>query len=175
MKQLKTQLTSEKPKRAIANITKAKGGACSVDSEGYLPGSAQQAYDVNRRRAKDSDYAKRTRDMLFSVLLMASSQDDDNKFIRRISLYPEPVIVLATKSQLDDLVRLCTAEEAYTVMFKDTTFNCGNFFVTPISYKNLMLEIEKTGNCPVFIGPTVIHFSHNLLSLGQYWYKNVQN
>ena len=106
------------------------------------------------------------RDFLYYWWL-ASSQDDDNKFIRRISLYPEPVIVLATKSQLDDLVMFCTAEEAYIVMFKDTIFNCGNFFVTPNSYKNLMLEREKTGNCPVFIGPTVIHFLHNLEAFAQ--------
>lgn len=167
MKELKTQLTTNQPKRAIASITKSKGGPCSVGSEGDLPRGPQQAYDANRRRTKDPDYAKRTRDILFSVLLMASSQEDDKKFIRRISLYPEPVVVLATESQLDDLVRFCTAKDAYTVMFKDTTFNCGNFFVTPISYKNLMLQSEKTGKCPVFVGPTVIHFSHNLEAFAQ--------
>ena len=119
MKELKTQLTSEKPKRAITNITKVKGGACSVDSEGDLPRGAQQTYDVKRRSAKDPDYAKQTRDILFSVSLMASSQDDDNKFIHSIFLCPEPVRDWS-------LLILGTGAEG-NIIFLQKTHNLSNF------------------------------------------------
>lgn len=60
----------------------------------------------------------------------------NQKFIRSIEAAPEPMCVLCTDQQLLDLERFCTKED-FSV---DPTFNLGSFYVTPISYQNLLVQ-----------------------------------
>jgi hypothetical protein len=40
----------------------------------------------------------------------------------------------------------------------DPTFSLGNFDVTQITYKHLLLECKRSGNHPICIGPILIHY-----------------
>ena len=71
-------------------------------------------------------------------------------FVRALTAF-----VLARDRQLDDLVRFCTVPTSLTV---DPTFNLGDFDVTPVTYRHLMLESVRYGSCPLFIGPTLVHY-----------------
>ena len=76
-------------------------------------------------------------------------------FIRSVEAGPEPMCFLATDQQLVDLERFCT-----TIPFTPT-FNLGPFYVSPITYQNLVLETGK-GNHPIFLGPILIHQTKEL-------------
>ena len=39
----------------------------------------------------------------------------------------------------------------------DTTFNLGDFYVTPTEYRHLMLEDAQSGKHPAIIGPVLVH------------------
>ena len=43
----------------------------------------------------------------------------------------------------------------------DPTFSLGEFDVTPIAYRQLLLETKRNGNIPVFLGPMLIHYKKN--------------
>lgn len=42
-------------------------------------------------------------------------------------------------------------------MYADTTYNLGDFYVTLLSYKHLMLEDIHTGKPPVLPGPVLVY------------------
>ena len=66
---------------------------------------------------------------------------------------PEPQSVLFFDWQANDLVRFCTNNSNFSILTVDTTFNLGEFFVTPVTYHHLLLEDVNTGNHPVMVGP----------------------
>ena len=88
----------------------------------------------------------------------AKLEDHLGKFVRDCRPTPEPAFVLSRDRQLDDLVRFCTDPANFCVLTVDPTFNLGDFDVTPIAYRNLLLKIERYGTHPVFIGPTLVHY-----------------
>ena len=65
---------------------------------------------------------------------------------------------LARDRQLDDLVRFCTVAEGFSILTVDPTFNLGDFDVTPTTYRHCLLTSVRSGKCPVFVGPTMIHY-----------------
>ena len=79
-------------------------------------------------------------------------------FIRCVQVTPEPSCIVASDSQLNDLVRFCTTQFLpASVLCIDTTFNLGNFFVTPTTYKHKILVDRHYGKEPTLLGPTMIH------------------
>ena len=63
-----------------------------------------------------------------------------------------------------DLVHFCTSSEEFSVVTVDSTFNLGDFDVTPITYQYLMLETEHSKNHPILLGPILIHFCRNFFT-----------
>ena len=76
-------------------------------------------------------------------------------FVRSVEAAPEPMCVVATDQQLCDLERFCLGTPT-SVLSVDPTFNLGPFYVTPITYHNLLLK-TKNGNHPIMLGPVLIH------------------
>ena len=74
---------------------------------------------------------------------------------------PDPALVLATDQQLDDMERFCTCADEFCVATVDPTFNLGDFDVTPLTYRNLLLETKRPGNYPIFLGSLLIHHRKN--------------
>lgn len=73
-------------------------------------------------------------------------------------LSPDPAIVLSYDRQLQDIVRFCTSSFDFGVLTIDPTFSLGEFDVTPIAYRHILLETRRYGHSPVLIGPVFIHY-----------------
>ena len=43
----------------------------------------------------------------------------------------------------------------------DPTFSLGDFDVTPITYRHLLLRVTRTGKPPVMLGPIMVHYRKN--------------
>lgn len=97
-------------------------------------------------------------DELFIAMTECKSKDVTARFVRDVKAAPEPALVLATDQQLDDVVRFATSSEEFCVVTVDPTFNLGDFDVTPLTYRHLLLETVRSGNQPVFLGPILIHY-----------------
>lgn len=85
---------------------------------------------------------------------------EENKIVcRGITAHPDPVVILATDQQLDDLERFACIWNAPPITM-DPTFNLGEFYVTPITYRNLMLKtVRATAGFACFAGPLLIHYN----------------
>ena len=91
--------------------------------------------------------------------LCKSGQNKSNPFVRCVQAAPEPMCVLATDGQLDEMVRNCTDNSNYAPVAVDPTFKLGRFYVTPIVFPLKMMVAKGTGKSPVYLGPLLIHHS----------------
>ena len=64
-----------------------------------------------------------------------------------------------------DIVHFCTSTDEFCIASIDPTFNLGDFDITPLNYRRLLLETEHSGNRPVFLGPILIHFCKNFSTI----------
>ena len=79
------------------------------------------------------------------------------RFVRCVQAAPEPMCVLATDRQLDEIVRNCTDSTNFVPIGVDPTFKLGDFFVTPIVFTLQMLVSKQSGKSPVYLGSILIH------------------
>ena len=143
------------PKQALTKCLQESGGVSQACSLGNIPKSRSQ---VRYHQAKSKDKSSGN-DSLFSVMIQCKSTDPnaDDAFVRSVVAAPEPMAVLATNRQLSDMVRFLTDPLQHTIMGIDPTFNFGDFNVTPIVFRYLLLEHRKDGHSPIILGPLLVH------------------
>ena len=81
-----------------------------------------------------------------------------DRFLRFVQREPQPlaIAIFVDDRQLLDLERFCTNPSKPGILSMDTTYNCGEFYVTPTTYRHQLL-LSKTGKHPLLLGPTLIH------------------
>lgn len=123
----------------------------------HVRSTHQGYYTARKLRAKagTADKHKREWDELYT--LMTAAKDEDGDFIRSIVNHPEPMCVLATDFQLNGLAQSSSDSTDFPPVSIDPTFDNGPFNATPVSFRNIVLERRRTGRCPVFLGPMLIH------------------
>ncbi|XP_065887977.1 uncharacterized protein [Dysidea avara] len=102
--------------------------------------------------------------IFFVVMQQAYTEDPFNKFVRAVNAAPEPAVVVATDTQLTDIVRFCTSPIDFCVLTVDPTFSLGDFEVTLITYRNLLLQTKQFRQPPVIVGPACVHFKKTFAS-----------
>jgi len=145
------------PKQALSDSLQKCGGLLGARSVGCLPKNRSQVrYSTINQKNKQPPGT----DPLFTVMLQSKSTDgnSDTSVVRSVVATPEPMAVLATNCQLNDMVRFLTDGSQHTVMGIDPTFNFGDFNVTPIAFRYCFWNIEKK----------VIH----PLCLVHFWFTN---
>ena len=70
----------------------------------------------------------------------------------------EPMSVLCTQQQLNDVARFCCDTFNFSILGIDPTFNLGDFSVTPTTYRHLLLQHSQTGRSPLLLGPMLVHY-----------------
>ena len=78
-------------------------------------------------------------------------------FVQDVKAAPNPMCVLSSEWQLDDMVRFLTNNNQFGILTADTTYNLGDFYVTPMTYPHLMLQDVNTGKAPIILGPVLVH------------------
>ena len=114
-----------------------------------LPRNRQQISNVRR------SHTSHDKNVLCSVLLECKlTQGKDDAFVKAA---PSPQSVLFFDWQLRDIERFLTNNHQFGILTVDTTFNLGEFYVTVVSYPQLMLQDVRTGKHPTMIGSVLIH------------------
>lgn len=151
------QCSSMSTKDVITTVTEDVGGLVNARSMGSLPKSREQvSYYKHRGENTSSSGRNKSEDVLYNVMLQCKSNNSD-AFVRTVVAAPEPMAVLCTDQQLDDMVRFLTNPAEFSIMGVDPTFNFGDFNATPIVYRNLLLQHRTKGHCPVMLGPILVH------------------
>ena len=85
------------------------------------------------------------------------AQGTSDAFVRDVKAAPDPLCVMFFDWQLSDLVRFLTDPVLFSILGADTTYNLGDFYVTPTTYKHLMLVDVTSHKHPTMAGPVLVH------------------
>ena len=151
-RKIKEVASTHKPKKALATLTKEQGGEIMASGASVLPRDRRQiSYSRQMTNAKNVD-------PLFSIMLECKlAQGSNLVYVQDVKAAPFPMCVLCYEWQLQDLVRFAANNQKFCIMTVDTTYNLGQFYVTPITYHHLMFKNVKTGKHPIILGPILIH------------------
>lgn len=127
------------PKETMSRVCSRAGGIQAAAAPGQLPRNERQVKYL-KHAAKSSSC--NPADELYSVMFQAKQEDQNNTFVRDIKVLPDPAILIAKDYQLDDLVRFSTNSTEHCILTIDPTFSLGDFDVTPITYRHLLLETQ---------------------------------
>ena len=153
MAKIKKKACKHGPKETVNSISSTSGGMIFASCAGQLPRNEHQVANICHSNKKTAvGYAD---DDLFIAMTECKSKDVTARFVRDVKAAPEPALVLATDQQLN---RFATGSEEFCIVTVDPTFNLGDFDVTPLTYRHLLLETVRSGNQPIFLGPTLIHY-----------------
>ena len=126
-----------------------------------LPQNRKQVYNlVSARKISEEKIPSLpssipSTDVLAEIMHMCKDTSASQAYVRSVEAAPEPMCVLATDQQLVDIERFATGDPS-SVISIDPTFNLGPFYVTRITYQNLLVTMAK-GNHPILLGPVLIH------------------
>lgn len=82
--------------------------------------------------------------------------DDSEVILREVVLAPSTIVMIAGDDQLGILSRFCTVSPG-AIMSVDGTFHVGDYFVTIISTRHLMLETRRSHGYPVVLCAVFLH------------------
>ena len=121
-------------------ITKNLDGISSCEGIGELPRNRQQSSDLKRKRTDKNMFGQRKTmsgkgkvgDPWYLLLKASKEQNSDKNtaFVRDVRVGGEPLCVLASKRQLNDLKRFCCNETEFKLLTVDPTFNIGQFDIS---------------------------------------------
>jgi hypothetical protein len=157
LKLIKKSVKSNRPLSVLRSIENKFGGVMNASSSCELPRDRRQIYNAKQKLVADQEKSLfSSKDTLACVMQKCKETAlTGDAFIRSVQAAPEPLCVLATNQQLFDMERFCTSSLS-CVLSVDPTFNLGNFYVTPVTYHNLLVN-NKNGKHPIICGPILIH------------------
>ena len=132
-----------------SDLRKKAGGVLGASSVSDLPHGKHKIYNAKSRLS--SSFAQ---DDVKDLLKYTRDKED---LILHHSDFPEDRWVLGTNSMCSDLAKFTSSEVISHPFSVDPTFQMGQFEVTPVVFKNLLLKSKRTDESPVFLGPTMIH------------------
>lgn len=124
------------------DLRKKAGGAFGASNESELPRGKQQIYYAKSRISSSA-----SEDDFEELLKYARDKDD---LILHHSDYPEDRWVLGTATMCSDLSKYTTSDLLCYPFCVDPTFKMGQFEVTPVVYKHLLLKSKRTNESPSF-------------------------
>lgn len=83
------------------------------------------------------------------------SQGTQDAFIRDIKAAPDPQCIMFFDWQVADMERFLVNGKG--ILTVDSTYNLGDFYVTPTTFPHFMLEDVITRKHPTILGPVLVH------------------
>lgn len=148
LESIKKKSHTDTPSRVHKAVNDEMGGPSKARTPGCLPRSKKQVLDMK-------SHAKRKSDPVDDLLVYARKRE--RNIVLRHQDMPTDLWVLGTDVMCRDVSKFTTCEQLNFPISIDPTFNMGQFEVTPIVYRHLLLTSKRTGNSPIFLGPTMIH------------------
>ena len=145
---IKQKVKEDTAAHVYNDVKKEVGGPSRARTPGSLPRSLKQVSDIKVQ-------AKRSDDPVEELLVYARKKDE--KIILRHQDMPADLWVLGTDVMCVDVGKFTSCEQLSHPISIDPTFDMGQFEVTPVVYRHLFLTSKRTGNNPIFLGPTMIH------------------
>ncbi len=161
---IKEAVKHQKTKKALAQIDR-ESNMMDSRSSAAIPRDVKQianmrtaAVKTKERQDQGIPVHESVRDRLYSVLIMAVEEQskEKEKYIHGVTAWPEAMCIVGFPYQFYDISRFCSNPLQFYPLGIDTTFNLGEFYVTPTAYKCLILENADNEKSPTLVGLTLI-------------------
>ena len=159
LRRIKDESVAKGPKATIERVSCEVGGVIGASASGELPRNEKQVENM-KHKLKHSSNSGEQSDASADVLRGKKHIHKIlySKYVRDVKAVPDPAIVLAFDQQLHNIVRFCTSSFEFGVLTVAPTFSLGEFDVTPITYRHLLLKPRQSGCIPILLGPVLIHY-----------------
>ena len=155
--------------KVYRSVMGASWGPSRASNPSVLPRGRKQVSNVKFATSSAEDPV--------NDLLIYARHKEDSPILHH-SDFPTDTWVLGTEVMCSDISRFTTSENLSYPLSIDPTFNMGPFEVTPVVYKHLFLKSRRTGENPIFLGPTMLHHrktSENYRILSSVCATNIKN
>ena len=132
------------------------GGPFQSTSQSNEPRDRKQIYNRQAQLNKLNQTTKNQRDDILEMMEELRMNCIVESIIIKNNAY---FFFIATSRQTNDISKFCCGGNNSSVLGVDTTFNLCELWVTDSSYRNKRIINMKTGNHPVFLGPSLFHFT----------------
>ena len=132
------------------------GGPMKSKSQSEQPRDQKQ---INNRKnqVKEKEKSGQTNENDHLYVLLQQLHEID--LVRTITVKRNSVLfILMTDEMVNDIKQFCCGNNA-SVLGIDTTFNLCDMWVTDTCYRNQRLTNPENGQHPIFLGPTLFHFT----------------
>ena len=147
---------ANRPKSSLQIASQQQGGEVGARGLSFL------LRNIDEMKIMRRSGTKKDSNVLYSLMLQCKmSEGKCDSFVQDVKAAPDPQCVLFTDYQISDLAWFTTNSREFSILTADTTYNLGEFYVTPIVYKHLMLENTLTNKNPYFLGPILVHQHKN--------------
>ncbi|CAG2237138.1 unnamed protein product [Mytilus edulis] len=113
-------------------------GSVSGEHQGVL--NARNVKQVENLVRKVNEEERLSKDDIYNLLLLAYHMDG---FIHEVTVFPDLSSIIALPEMIsivNQLLDVNTEDDVPFVFFYDTTFKCGDFFVSPLVFRNIIFE-----------------------------------
>ena len=133
------------------------GGPFDSSSQSKKPRDKKQLYNQHYSLSSSKRYEKeKNGDEVMELI----GEHKKNEMIRSIVIDENAYFFfMCTSRQIEDIVSFCCVDNNIEVLGIDTRFNLCDLWVTDICYKNKRLVNIRNGNNPIFLGPSIFHFT----------------
>ena len=160
--EIREEAKKSKPHKAFLKFSECKD-LLSAESSAETPRDRKQVYNFKHNERLKGSSVQANKDEIYAVMVQAAAEEDEGEepFVHSIASWPKPMCILGFQYQFHDIARFCSDPPLHCPLTIDTTFNLGSFYVTPTSYRNLLLQSNKTGKNPLFLGPMLVHMTRS--------------
>ena len=136
MKRIKELSQQLGPRQAADKVREEVGSMMTASNAASMP-RGQQVSDA-RRHLRFTTQSGDTCEL--AMMMMKCKAVNGDAFVRCVQAAPEPLCILATDYQLQELKKNCTNSHNFGVLSLDPTFDLGKFYVTPMEYSIFHLQ-----------------------------------
>ena len=136
------------------------GGPLCSSSQSSEPRDRAQIMRRKNLLKEKEDSGQNSTETRQDDILDVLHEQKSNDFIESVTVKKGVYyFFLSDQNQLDDIAQFCCSKKDVAVLGVDTTFNLCNLWATDTCYRNKRLVNPRTGDNPVFLSPTLLHFT----------------
>jgi hypothetical protein len=155
---IEAEILRKKPPSFIQQkVLKDVGGLSRVKYAGQLP-SMGTIYSTSSAAKDKNPFGTLLERAIEEQQRFSLNSQDNCRFIRAITVFPEHYVICFTDRQINDIKRFCTPEQGAVMFNVDTTFDVvRSYYATFTTYRHGCLLVKGRKNSPVLCGPVMFH------------------
>lgn len=133
----------------------------NISGEHHVVLNPRNPQQVRNHQRLTRDKGKLSKDDIYNLVQLAHHLDG---FVEEITIYPDLISIFALPEMIDTFVELIQSNaDSPVCLVYDTTFNLGDFYVSPLVFRHVLFESTPWMPLPFLVHDRKLQKSHNRL------------